>query len=374
MPSAYKSNPIINVVLAFASPILFFLIIEGGTRLFWKEILIGKHCYQKDPLLNYRNKPNCEYEFKITERDTPVKHQFNECGFRADNACLTRNPDTVRIVGIGDSFTLGASTEYSKTYLKVAESELKSKLSSGIEVINGGVSGWGIVDYSIWLDEILLKHDPQVVTIGLLPNDIFDLTEREVKRMDRSIGKESLGLAPDKVLWWRIKKQLEKSMFVNFVAHLFLSNDTFYSIVYRARAKTEDSYLKKTYSEVWRKKIQLTEQILSSMVKRANDKSAKLVVILIPQRAQAMLVSHPDTSPLLDIKKFPEEIKIIGRKLSISVIDFLTVLETHAKPTSLYYPLDGHLTPVGQVILGRFVSKELSQNPLWLSLAKNTTD
>ena len=217
MPSFHKSNLLLNLILAVVSPLLFLLVIEGGTRLFWKESLIGKHCYQPDLLLKYRNKSNCEYEFKITERELSVKFKFNECGFRANKVCSPRNPDTIRIVGIGDSFTLGAATEYSKTYLKVAEDELNSKLSSGVEVINGGVSGWGIVNYSLWLNEILLDHDPQVVTIGLLPNDLFDLTEREFLRMNRPKDKESLSRPSEIGLWWKIKGNLEKSMFVNIL-------------------------------------------------------------------------------------------------------------------------------------------------------------
>lgn len=97
----------------------------------------------------------------------------NELGFRDDkDRVLPKQACEFRIVVLGDSFTASAGVEYRDIFTSVLEKQLREK-HPHTRVINLGVSGYNPVQYELVLDEVGLSLQPDLVVVGLFPENDF---------------------------------------------------------------------------------------------------------------------------------------------------------------------------------------------------------
>lgn len=285
-----------------------------------------------------------------------IEYKINQCGFRGENSCSFENSKKLQILGLGDSFTFGAEVQHVETYLYVFQKHLSEKWNNSIEILNAGVGGWGIFQYYLFLEQAI-KKSPDVITIGLLPNDFFGsfdgVTTENFNKNLSTATKSSIEGG-----WYlKFKSFIKQSMFVNWLAYTFLSIDDVYAVMYKAKTG-EDSYLRKTYSKEWENKMNVAKAVLSEMKAKAKENNIELVLVMIPQKAQALLLEYPEKFKDFDPYHFSRHFHSIGNQLSLPVVDFIDFLASHPNPLSLYFPLDGHLNPEGQRLLGEFMADE----------------
>lgn len=356
-------NLLVNLSLAAGSVILFAGLLEGVTRVFWTAEQ-GDLCRVEDEKLMYKPRPNCERRIKKPEGDL-VTYRFNACGFRGSGPCVRRPPDTFRVFGIGDSFTLGAMVSEPDTYLQVAQKLWSAQLSYPVEVYNAGESGYDLLQYSMRLDQAF-EHNVQLITIGIMPNDLFaDLSETataERQALVRQLGvqgaHEAIYREGKRTLLKFVRNAIQQSRFGSLLMHLLFSIDAVYLRVYLMHYG-EQSYLRVPYSDGWTAKMRDADRLIGDMARRVRARGVELVIIVIPQRVQALLVGRGGTVSGLDPFAFGDAIRSIGARYGIVVVDFLKALERHPDPLRLFYPVDGHLTPEGQRFLGSFVARAL---------------
>lgn len=103
----------------------------------------------------------------------------NELGFRDDKSAIPPKQDgEFRIVVLGDSFTVSAGVEYRDIYTSVLETRLREQRPK-TRVINLAVSGYNAVQYALVLDEVGLSLAPDLVVVGLFPENDFTNSHRE---------------------------------------------------------------------------------------------------------------------------------------------------------------------------------------------------
>ena len=124
--------------------------------------------------------------------------QFNSDGFRGEPL---RAPDHLeRVIVYGDSNVEADFSELPATFPKQLESRLKPDVSSGVEVLNAGVDGYGPDQISVRLAGDLERFKPALVVVVIFAdNDFGDLIRNRIYRLD-SRGELELNhyrLAPD---------------------------------------------------------------------------------------------------------------------------------------------------------------------------------
>ena len=108
-----------------------------------------------------------------TSSDYSVNVRTNAKGVRNDRDIPYNKPEgTFRIVGLGDSFTLGYEVEQEDTFLYRLETDLKARGFERVEVVNLGVSGFGTSEELITLRHEGMAYDPDLVLLGYFVNDI----------------------------------------------------------------------------------------------------------------------------------------------------------------------------------------------------------
>ena len=103
----------------------------------------------------------------------------NALGMRGPEVASPKPPGTVRVLALGDSFTWGWGAAQRDTYPAQLEELLRARLRGGagaphVEVVNGGVSGYGTVQELLWLDRLGPALAPDVVVLFYYRNDFFN--------------------------------------------------------------------------------------------------------------------------------------------------------------------------------------------------------
>lgn len=349
-----------NALLAVGSLAFFLALLEGGARVAWPASDSGS-CFVPDTLLLYRPRPGCVRLFRLAENDRTVTLRYNACGVRAsdDRACAA--PRAFRIVGLGDSFTEAAVAPLADTYLETARRRLAPDT---VEVVNLGVGGYDLLQYADRLDEALAFH-PDLVTVGLLPNDLFeDLSDEAIaarRKRTRRLGPKAVAerrktdaLSGMKGL---VRGLLSRSRLALVLQHMIFGQDALYRRVYLARGEAA-GYLAPVLDSTWEARVHQASGLLERMHRRASEAGIALMVVFIPQRIQAVLLEQPAPG-VRDPRSLARRLGEECARRGIRFIDFSDALARHPAPGRLYFPVDGHLTIEGQRLLGAFLADSL---------------
>ncbi len=127
-----------------------------------------------DPPRRYRLGPNHQGTISnIAEFTHSVS--INSLGLRGAEIS-DKTSDTFRILILGDSFAFGWGVEYDQTFGARLERELNSETRK-VQVLNGAVPGYSLLDEQDWLERYGLQLQPDLVLIAVfLGNDILEAT------------------------------------------------------------------------------------------------------------------------------------------------------------------------------------------------------
>ena len=138
----------INIIIVIISVIIALLISELIVRIFMGDKIVLFPCYTEAATYGEyqirRNIPNSSYKHKSS--DGKWSFRINKNGFRSDkNYSYNKSPDTLRILLLGDSYTLGWEVDQDEVFSVILENYLNN---NGIcaEVLNAGVSGFGTAE------------------------------------------------------------------------------------------------------------------------------------------------------------------------------------------------------------------------------------
>ena len=117
--------------------------------------------------------------------DFDITVNANRDGLR-DRDYGPKEPETFRILGLGDSFAFGWGLELEESFLKVLEKKLNgghaSPQAMNYEVINGGIPGFGTYEASKLLKFIGQRYEPDLVIVALYEGNDY-LNNGEAPRL-----------------------------------------------------------------------------------------------------------------------------------------------------------------------------------------------
>lgn len=136
------------------------LVIEGSARVFLPlrqaeptvPLIVGAF----DPLLGWSLKPGAVGVSRRT--GVPVEYRINSKGLRDGETTYEKPADTFRIAVIGDSRSFGFGVPIEKHFSRLLEGYFRN-----VEVINLGVSGFGVDQELLMLREEGFKYAPDLV-------------------------------------------------------------------------------------------------------------------------------------------------------------------------------------------------------------------
>lgn len=120
----------------------------------------------------------------------------NELGFR-DAPVPPKQPGELRIIVLGDSFTVSAGVDFRQMWTRALEERLAKEYPRA-RVVNLAVGGYNVMQYRMVLEEVGLRLQPDLVLVALFPDNDFSLdTYRANYRV--ASGQDTGAAAP----WYR---------------------------------------------------------------------------------------------------------------------------------------------------------------------------
>src|SRR3989344_96578 len=286
-------------------------------------------------------------------KDTIVK--INSKGFRDREYHEEKSENTLRIAGLGDSFTFGGGVKTEDTYLKQLEKMLNSKSSSKpVEVLNMGVPGYNTYQELILLKEVGLNYKPDLVIVGFVLNDVDlldpDLLASEEIERPRQPVDEVVGDSKPKI--FKLYKFIKgKSQF-------------FYFILFRLSAlvkkfdlpvTTEATYYRDAYHE-HNKGWQIAKKSLKEIAALGKIKNFQVLVVIFP------FFANLDDSYLWSDAHL--QIESFCKSQDIQVVDLLPYFKGY-RPSTLWVSLiDSHPNTKAHQIAAEAIYEEIVRNNL----------
>ncbi len=138
------------------------------------------------PTRGYGLKPSIDLRLRYNNYDYVVK--TNSLGLPGPEPLGEADPGALRILIVGDAFTMPEGFGSEEAYPALLEGNLSRCVDGSVEVINAGVTGYGPNEVSPQLGELLPELQPDVVLYQYFINEI-----REVGRTHDAV-RRSIGL------------------------------------------------------------------------------------------------------------------------------------------------------------------------------------
>lgn len=329
-------------LLSICSLILALGVIELGLR-------IVDHPLSR-PLINFNRwyEPSELYGHQLVKSfeglgplQVPVK--INSQGFRDAEHPPNKGNGTIRILGLGDSFTFGWGVHVDQTYLKQLEQGLHHALNHSVETINTGVPGWGLNQYYLYLKEAGLKLAPDVVLLGYF---IDDLTGPPVDKLEASQNSQWQGGGEVRTRGGPFQHIRLFNLFTYFADTIKYRNRSkrisYLNDVQARRAKlteTADYLVADPGPEVTAQRSQLLKEHLARINALVAQHGASLIIVFIPDYSQLF---HPE------LQHINRVLGTVSRDVGVSFLDMTPIYEaTEPAAHNYFWPLDGHANETG---------------------------
>jgi hypothetical protein len=173
-------NVIANLALITLGLFLGLVVVEQAVPHYWhgRADYGWDGSFEHDPILGWRNRPDFSMVGKSPDSvSRRVEYTHNSKGLRDEEYPYQKPEGTYRILVLGDSFTYGDGVQRSEAFPEMLESLLKEHGS--FEVINTGVTGYGLTQETLYYETEGYKYEPDLVMLVFYHNDLTDLVKEK---------------------------------------------------------------------------------------------------------------------------------------------------------------------------------------------------
>jgi lysophospholipase L1-like esterase len=157
-------------LLVVASLLGSLAVAEVAFRAFWiKRATVASGL--EDPHFHHRPRPYSEQRYTSPEFDATVR--TNRFGLRGPDPAIPKPSGTLRLLVLGDSYTVGYNVREEETFAALIEQRLRAR-GLPVEVINAGVSGYSPLLHYISLRDQYLQFEPDLVILWYDLGDLQD--------------------------------------------------------------------------------------------------------------------------------------------------------------------------------------------------------
>ncbi len=392
-PAARRRAVILARVFAISVGLLLPLVaLEIMLRLFG-PFLPGNYDTGQDvrrhPTLGHYHTPGFRGWVKTPQFTVPIV--INPMGFRDPRQSYAKPPGTFRILALGDSYVEAQQVPLEQSVTALLEHRLTTSLGRPVEVINGGVFGYGTTQEYLLLDQEGVKYQPDMVVLFFchcndVPNNNY--------RMELINGELHRALKPyydldDDATELRLLTPPPPSARTSLRARMrdysMLYNVIETGVVYKLELQnpresfngvdglvdpTRGKYDAKPTGE-WERAWRITDLVLEKLRDRAAEMGAPLVVVGIPEwrmldrpywqrDANKRLVESGRGGPDAPVK----HLSAIARRLGVPYLDLQPAFQPKVDADSLftyYLEADYHWTAAGHIVATDAVAAFLAE-------------
>lgn len=312
---------------------------EIAARQIWPENE-DLHCTGPDG----RENRNCTAYAKNAEGPR-IGYYFNDCGYRTPEPCGPKPPGSLRVVVLGTSVAQGWAVPYEQTFSARAALGLTASLGRPVEFQNLGSLAFPLQSAENFIPQALALQADAILLV-VTPWDLsrFDPGFR-VNRDPANPPDPPTGGFTFRKLMQRARLITRRSRALLMVQHyLLLDQDTTIDL-YRSYSNPND-VIQQRWSGLCVRRFAAFESTLDRIGNKLRGSKIPFVLVLVPSRIQAALLSSgerlPGIDPYLSFRKMSQAAQVRG----FEFLDLSAEFRATPHAADLYYPVDSH--PAGQ--------------------------
>ena len=336
------------LILVFVSLLFVFVILELTLRM---THLFGAATSftRPDPVIGNSFVPGASY-WQHSENDRPITGRINSHGWRDREWSIKPADDTQRVAVIGDSFVEAFQVEEEKTFLSIAEKELRRK-GRKVELMNFGRSGFTQTEELVVLRRQVARFSPDVVMLFYLPlNDIGDVSPETASNtlrpffgasgerlvLDTSYTDSKVYKLKSAILPIKSNSALAALVIKRVDALLYgeqaLSESVAYDVGDSTISKIEgyESLATKMPEAEYRESYELTKRLIAEMIEFSESRSIRFVLVTIdtPSHVPAVEKAYARVEPSYDYRFFEDDMDDFASSKGIDHIGLQSVFRS----------------------------------------------
>jgi hypothetical protein len=299
-----------------------------------------------------------------------AEYRFNSCGHRAGVECGPKPPGAYRIVMSGSSFAFGLSASREETFAALLPQELSRATGRPIELYN----------------ESMLWQNPESVDnrFGQIVAAKPDLVLWVVTSWDIAHAAPDPGLPAEPGFLGRTRYRVKEALATRSISstipdildavhdlldvtstgllleHFLYESQTQYVKSYLRNDDNEAGFLNSEPSAGWQSALWYFDKDVADIAGKSKAAGVPLVVVLLPNRAQAAMISMGEWPAGYDPYKLSDEVRSIVVTNGGTYADILPDYRGIPNPEQGYFPKDGHPNAKGHATIARLIARELT--------------
>ncbi|TDN67455.1 hypothetical protein [Paraburkholderia sp. BL10I2N1] len=345
--------------------LLLFFVSEMGTRLAWSEAHAGGECHVSDNALGVANVPNCTMRVKVPETGW-ITYHYNECGFRSTDACGPKPAGAQRVAILGSSFAEGSGVAYADSFGALSEAQMSRICSRPVEFQNLGTTGLPLAKFQTRVGPALrLRPDAAMLVVAPFDLEKLTLPDGEMAGLKRVAATAPTGTAgvprahPD--LLGVARGMVQDSRAISVAEHFMFENPEIQVSMYLRYGDKAD-FLRQPFSRAWQQRLAAFDQLLGDVADRFRMAGVPLLLVVIPQRAQAELLTTQPLPSGVDPFALGRAMSVIAQRHGVRYVDLFTAFSHETHPARFYYPVDNHLNEDGSQAVAHGIIASLSHS------------
>jgi lysophospholipase L1-like esterase len=310
--------------------------------------------FMGDPHVGYRLLPGSATRFQTAEFDTRIA--INASGVRDAEEIGPKRPGEHRTVILGDSIVMAVQVDFEETFGEILEARLNESGGRRHRVINGGVQGYGPVQYMLFFRHVAAAFEPDLVVVTLyVGNDAEEAAAAE--RVLAGDPPEGLDAVRD-TLAVRLRRLVRRSMVLQVLRLRAIEATRMFRGAGGPPEPPLQSYAERPVERISRG-LAATRRAVEEIAADASRLGAPTIVMLMPARLQ---IDDDDYGRLREIvaaaggelrrdaasERFADAVA----GLPVRLFDVLPALRLAAHgPDLLFFEQTAHLTAHGHQVV-----------------------
>ena len=299
-----------------------------------------------------------------------AEYRFNSCGHRAGVECGPKSPGAYRIVMSGSSFAFGLSTPREETFAALLPQELSRMTGRPVELYNESLVWQAPGGVDTRFDKILAAK-PDLILWAVTSWDIAHTAPdpglpadpgflgRTRYRVKEALATHSFAHAiPD--IMDAVHDLLDVTSTGLLLEHFLYESQTQYVKSYLRNDDTEAGFLKAEPSTRWQNYLWYFDRDVAHIAGQAKAAGVPLVIVLLPNRAQAAMISMGQWPAGHDPYKLSDEVRSIVVSHGATYAGILPDYRGIPNPEQGYFPKDGHPNAKGHATISGLIARELT--------------
>jgi hypothetical protein len=344
------------------SSLVFFTEVVSRRVFLSVETILPTCLVFDDQSTGVRARPNTSCIYKRPEY--PIEeYRFNSAGYRAGMESEPKPAGTFRIVMMGSSYSLGLGVTREESFAALLPGRLSQETGRNIELYNEGMYFGTPHRDSLSFNDVLAAK-PDMILWPLTPWDLENVS-------DLGTTDPMVQNAADNKIAFTRKLKLRAATAVSqldtklhgtalLVRHFMYESQSQYLKSYLLSGDDQSGFLKSEPSALWQSRLRQFDVYFADVTDRARAAGVPFVVVLVPDRAEAAMISMGEWPAGYDPYKFGDELRAITQAHGATFIDILTDFRNLPNPEKHYLPVDNHPDVTGNAIIARIIAQELT--------------